>query len=118
MLSPRTITRVPLAASDLKSVKGCRKWAASAACQFFVPRGSAVFNKAFMSVSSGGSMSDVKQQVLTLPRRDHFHELVVLDLLDLRIHRDERLAQHVVQILLVGQPVQRFAQGARQLVLR
>src|SRR5215207_8634352 len=103
MLSARMITRDPFCASALKSVKGWRKCAASAACHCSVVR--VVI----------GTLSDMEQQVLAFPRRDHLHELGVLDFLDLGVDRDEGLSQHFGQILLGTQQAERLAEAARQL---
>src|ERR1700760_969242 len=110
MPSPRSTTRAPLAASAWWSVNGCMKCFESASCHCLVVR----------VVVIGGFLdgcSDMQQEMLALPWRDHLHELGVLDLLDLGVDGDEVLAQHVVQVGLVAQQLQRLAEAARQLVL-
>ena len=62
------------------------------------------------------SGSNMQQQMLAFPGRNHFHELVEFKFLDFRVHGDEFLAQHLVQIRLAAQPIQRLAQAARQRV--
>jgi hypothetical protein len=56
----------------------------------------------------------VEQQVLPLPRRNHVHELVVLDGLDLGVDGDELVAQDLAQVFVVAQQLEGLAEASRQ----
>src|SRR5438552_15771856 len=102
MPSPRVMMREPFFASDWKSVNGCRKCAASAACHCRVVRAS--FTGSLVhSFARSLVHSDMQQQVLALPRRNDLHEFGVLDLLDLGVDGDEGLAERFVQVCLLAQ---------------
>src|SRR6218665_1632120 len=113
----RVMTRAPRACRSLRSVKGCRKWALSRAWISWVSTAVCIFESRFKraGVVQGGG-SDMEQQVLTFPGRNHFHELVKLQLLDLGVARADLLAQHFVQVGFLAQPVQRLGQTARQCI--
>src|SRR6218665_4069350 len=110
----RAMTRAPRACRSLRSVKGCRKWALSRAWISWVSTAVCIFESRFKraGVVLGGG-SDMEQQVLTFPGRNHFHELVKLQLLIPELNRDELLAQHFVQVGSLPQPAQPLGQTAR-----
>src|SRR6185503_10464309 len=100
------MTRVPLAASALKSVKGCRKCRRSSSCQPAVSVGIFLISRI--------SASDVEQQVLALPGADHPQERVVLALLDRGVRQHEAFAQQLDQRPALAQKSDRFLDIARE----
>src|SRR6218665_1324093 len=95
----RVMTRAACACRSLRSVKGCWKWELSRAWVSWVSSAVCMFEFRFKRAGVvQGCGSEVEQQVLTFPGRNHFHELVKLQLLDLGVDRDELLAQHFVQV--------------------
>src|SRR6218665_2136254 len=102
----RVMTRAPRACRSLRSVKGCRKWALSRAWISWVSTAVCIFESRFKraGVVQGGG-SDMEQQVLTFPGRNHFHELVKLPLLDLGVDRDQLLAHHFLHLCFLSQPL-------------
>src|SRR3990167_3332627 len=108
------MTRAPRPDKSLKSVKGCKKCALSSAWMRAVSVEVVMLVSMSYSWREWARWSNVQQQVLALPRRNDFHELVKFEFLDLGIDRDELLAQHLVQVRLATQPVKRLTQAARQ----
>src|SRR6478735_8262844 len=102
--SPRVRMRVPFFASAALSLNGCRWWSASRRCSEAV---SVIGRNPVLE-------SNVQEEELAFPRRDHAQEGLVLA----PLHRDEgvaeALAEHLAQRLAFLQQVQRLLQRARQ----